>query len=81
MTDFAAAFIRNDRILFNLINRKLHYRLLDLYFGMVTHLGSTPLYCFVGLFHTLSFSGYRCIIDCKSYRESTNHPCFQENHQ
>lgn len=42
MTNFAAAFLENDRILFTLINSRLHCRLLDRYFGMITKLGSTP---------------------------------------
>ncbi len=47
MTNLATSFIRNDRLLFNLINRKLHFRALDWYFGAVTHLGSTPFMVFL----------------------------------
>ena len=42
MSNFAAAFLRNDRMLFTLINRRLHCRILDRYFGAITKLGSTP---------------------------------------
>ncbi len=41
MSDFAAAFIRRDRTLFSLINQKLRFRYFDIYFGLVTNLGST----------------------------------------
>ncbi len=41
MAAFATAFSKGDRVLFGLINSRLHCKALDYCFGGITHLGST----------------------------------------